>query len=545
MSLIFISSISTPNYIALSSDIVNSKIEGASNIGETVFITDASEWYIIKDDLTLEPFSLPIGLNGEITIGEVSQGNASLTESWKVNLSEKASFDQYITVDAGNSSTNNLAPGGYFLGSSLTTLSVVGIQVSLSTDQNCLVEVQQSTDNVNWDITDRYNYNKISNNFGITIQAVSSYVRVKVTNLSTTAYTTHFRLQTVLAPMVEALPRSLDEHGYLKNTIIGLRDHFGFEGQFTPAKDLKVAEPYKLVGTTLGAALDPTFINATNSGSDSVATVANSIAIVSSGSSNGGYGQLQSTVKARYVFSMPHVYRGVARFAQVAVSGNTRRFGMFTTSGSVTPVDGAYFEVDQDGILSVHTVSGTTSTLNVSSGNFNGEVSEYSMDTNSHLFEIIAFTRGVWFYIDSILIHRFQPTNVILYKTLTVNITATSVNSASGTTSGTLEIWNTSISRLGRDVTAPVSKFYNATTTGTQVKLGAGAIHSLMISNVTNNANVTFYDNTSASGSPIYSTGAMSNNLVPFSIDFKGLPFFSGLYMVISGAACNVTTVFE
>jgi hypothetical protein len=37
----------------------------------------------------------------------------------------------------------------------------------------------------------------------------------------------------------------------------------------------------------------------------------------------------------------------------------------------------------------------------------------------------------------------------------------------------------------------------------------------------------------------------MGSQTTPFSIDCGELPFFTGLTIVISGANCNVTTVYE
>lgn len=88
MALKFISQNSTPTYIALSSDIVDSTIDGCIIIGGTVFLTDTYEWYIVKEDLTLESYSLPISLAGDITIGLVNQGSAGL-EAWPITLSSE------------------------------------------------------------------------------------------------------------------------------------------------------------------------------------------------------------------------------------------------------------------------------------------------------------------------------------------------------------------------------------------------------------------------------------------------------------------------
>lgn len=53
MALHFISNDAYPNYIALSTDISGSKINGASSIGRTVMTIDDNSWYIIDNDLYL------------------------------------------------------------------------------------------------------------------------------------------------------------------------------------------------------------------------------------------------------------------------------------------------------------------------------------------------------------------------------------------------------------------------------------------------------------------------------------------------------------
>lgn len=49
---------SVPSYIALSTDIVDNKIDGASEIGKLVFLSDTKSWRIILSDLTLSQYSL-------------------------------------------------------------------------------------------------------------------------------------------------------------------------------------------------------------------------------------------------------------------------------------------------------------------------------------------------------------------------------------------------------------------------------------------------------------------------------------------------------
>ena len=140
--------------------------------------------------------------------------------------SNSVTIQQNVVADANNSSSTNLDAGNSytFTGTKTSTLGVAGIQVSLYADKNCTIRVEQSPDATpHWDLIDQYNY-VASSNFGITVQAISSWARVVVTTASET--TTTFRLQTALCPIVEAVPRSLDENGNFK--IANPIDSYGF-----------------------------------------------------------------------------------------------------------------------------------------------------------------------------------------------------------------------------------------------------------------------------------------------------------------------------
>ena len=77
MTLKFISQNSFPMYLALSSDIVDSSIDGCSVVGGTVFLTDTGGWYIVKDDLTLKAYSFPEKLSEIYATLQVRQGTFS------------------------------------------------------------------------------------------------------------------------------------------------------------------------------------------------------------------------------------------------------------------------------------------------------------------------------------------------------------------------------------------------------------------------------------------------------------------------------------
>jgi len=72
MALKFIGIDNVPSYIALSSDIADSKITGAVLIGKLVFLTDTSDWKIIKSDLTLGSYAIPASFSGDISLGTVA-----------------------------------------------------------------------------------------------------------------------------------------------------------------------------------------------------------------------------------------------------------------------------------------------------------------------------------------------------------------------------------------------------------------------------------------------------------------------------------------
>lgn len=110
-----------------------------------------------------------------------------------------------------------------------------------------------------WDITDPFEYLASINNNGDTVYPIKSHVRARVTNngASTTAY---FRMAVVLVPIANPLPRSLSEHGYLKTAVGAIEDGYGWSVENTPMGEMRVAAPYRLVGTQPdGSTIDTNF----------------------------------------------------------------------------------------------------------------------------------------------------------------------------------------------------------------------------------------------------------------------------------------------
>lgn len=74
MSLIFVGKMNVPTYTCLDADIIANAVAGATIVGGTIFVTDTAVWKIIKPDLTLAPYVLPVSITvdpGSINIGSV------------------------------------------------------------------------------------------------------------------------------------------------------------------------------------------------------------------------------------------------------------------------------------------------------------------------------------------------------------------------------------------------------------------------------------------------------------------------------------------
>lgn len=486
------------------------------------------------------------GQKTQIVDGSGNVIDAGVHASGDYHLSTQVVQD--VLADDNNSSTTNLAgPNFTFTGTATSTLGVAAIQVSLKTNVNCTVYVDQSPDTTpNWDITDTFTYNSASGGASWTVQAVNSYVRVRVVGAGASSY---FRLQTALCPIVEALPRAPDNQG-LRVSIRGLRDQFGFQGQFTPIKDLRVSQPYRLVGTSFtGTTIDSNFWTAASNGTSAAVTQANTKLTLTSGTSAAGYATVQSARQARFIFAHPHMWRGAVRLPDTTEADVTRRWGCFNAAGGppTVPVDGFWFECAPDGTLSVNWRNNSGTIQTVSSGSFNGDVSAYTLDTNVHAYEIIHFVMGTWFYIDNVLIHTVLPTTDNMSSTYTLRSSFSCVNGASGGESGQLEVWATVIMRLGRDMTAPAYYYFaNGTTAGVNLKIGSGSVHKVLILNGTTNSVITLSDSTSATTPTILAhTVSATLTSLPITLDLGGLQFFEGLRLTVATQNAQLLIIYE
>jgi hypothetical protein len=519
-------------------------------------------------------------------------------------------LSQAVQADANNTSVANLSAGAYFIGLPTSTLGIVGIQVSMKTDQNCTVFIQQALGTVTgvgtvtttnpgsvgtitgvgtkflrdfavgdqifiageathyiatitsdtvmtatavfttvagaaytfypWDITDIYNYYAIEP-FGITVQAINSYVRIKVVNFSasTTAY---FRLQTCLCPIVEAVPRSLDVNGNFK--IGSITDKFNFNSYNTPQGETRSVVPIRLVGAQFdlngnSGVVDTNFWTPVVDATAQPGTIvqANGAVTLNSGTNAAAYSKLYSVRRARYIGGHSLRFRSNIRLGDTGTADNTRRWGIAYGATMPTITDGAWFQVSGT-TFSIVTMLGTTPTV-VSSGSFNGNLgASFSLTTNVTIYEIYWTNAAVYFVIGGLLLHKVNALTSTWAATMSPYVYMDNVNSNTLGGSVSMIVRNAVIHRLGPETSAPRYFYQHGANTGQVLKYGPGRLHRVVVNSNTGTT-ITLYDATSATN-----TLALINPNQITTLEYN-IDFYNGLYLVSVGSTIDATIVYE
>lgn len=307
----------------------------------------------------------------------------------------------------------------------------------------------------------------------------------------------------------------------------------------TPNRSLICTNAIRLVGTAFdGDTIDTNFWTKSRTGTGDVAI--NGEAELATGTTADSTVSLTSVRKGRFVVSNPMEFKSVCEWHTTAGADNVRRIGVYDDeNGFFFQMNGTTFQVGYR-----YTATGTTSVL-ISSGSFNGDVTTFDPSTTRHKISIQYTNKSVYWFIDGQLLHSVSLTHSIAQGTMTFPIAIENNNSNGNTTDHSFHIIGAVINRLGNVATNPTSYFQSGTTTGTVIKRTAGLIRGIVISNVANNSDVTLYNGVTVAGDEIWSSGAMGSQTQPFSIDFFGLPFDDGLTLEIADAGCNVTIIYE
>lgn len=426
-----------------------------------------------------------------------------------------------------NNSSSNLAVGATFTGASESTINVSGIQFIFNSDQDGVVYVDQSGDGTNWDVIDHYDFYVGKAALGVTVQAVGSYFRIRVTN-SGTATTTFLRLQTVLCPVIEALPRSLDDNGNLKTAVNSISDGYGFNVENTPMGEMRVVEPVRLTGATFqGTTVDPNFWTTSVVPAGTVTQTDGNV-VLATGTTASGSATIQSVRAGRYVGGSSNRFRCAIEIVGGGVTSNTRRWGVFTTT------DGAFFQISGT-VFSVVTRKSSVDTV-VSNGSFNGVLgSTLSVSANVTNYEIYYTNSKVYFVIGEDIVHTVSTTSGTWTSQITLPIRLENTNGAI-TTNVTLECRVASIFRLGL-LQTETQYGHITTNTTTVLKYGAGRLHRIVRAS---GGTLVIYDNTAGTGTVIHT---VSGTTPVGSIEY-GIPFFNGL-TVVSTLTPDALIVYE
>lgn len=470
--------------------------------------------------------------------------------SYFTHIKQNVVADDGNSLIAGIGSGSNLTAGSSWTGNLASTLGVAGIQVSLKTDQNCTVEIQQSPDGSNWDLVDSYHY-FAGANFGITVQAISSYVKIKLTNTGL-ATTTYIRLQTALCPIVEAVPRSLDEHGHFRVAIQHSEDRYGFEVENTPQGEMRVLSPIKLIGAQFdlngnAGAVDSNFW-LTSVASAGTVTQANAQVILACSSNSADSAKLYSVRRPRYIGGHALRYRANIQLSDTGVTNNTRRWGVAYGSSMPTLTDGAWFQLSGTTFSLIITKAGSPTTI--ANGAFNGTLGVTwppvsTLNTNL-VYEIYWTNAKVYFVIRGELLHTFTASTTTWAATLMPYIYMDNINSGTSTASS-LYSRNSVIHRIGPMESAPQYKYIHGVVTGQVLKYGPGRLHKVILNSLVNGSTVTIYDAVSgfAAGNTLAAVVISQNSATqPQALDYN-LDFYNGLAISTVNAATDVTIVYE
>jgi hypothetical protein len=167
------------------------------------------------------------------------------------------------------------------------------------------------------------------------------------------------------------------------------------------------------------------------------------------------------------------------------------------------------------------------------------------LDNNTHTYEIFWTNKNAYFFIDDVLIHTFTGSTTTLVDTPSLKIGLQCVNSGSNDANNTLAVRSSTINRLGAAETRPQWKYISGAVAATQLKIGPGTLHKVMVNKAGTSVQLNDDDRTPVSGTNTLcaidtnkTTGGVGN--YPYDLDF-----YNGLVVTISGAGSDTTIIYE
>lgn len=318
-------------------------------------------------------------------------------------------------------------------------------------------------------------------------------------------------------------------------------DSWGDNIGSTMVDELMVAERNRVSGGVFNGTTPDTNFYTTVVNANATATISNSILNLKTTSDSDSSVLVYANAIGRYIGGNTSHLRGIIRVLDFYAEKSIRQFGVTQDS---TLDNSIYFQVE-DGLLSIVAKTKGLVDIKVDNGNFNGEQATYTPTGQFVTIEILYTNRRIDFYLGGHLVHSLVETTDPICGTRHLRPFTKNTNKGVGSPVE-FYIQEFTLFTWGNNKTQPKYQYHAGTTTGLLYKTGIGSLHEIVISGVTNNAQVVLRDGIDATGSIIWDSGAMSNQTIPLQIEFNsGLQFSNGLYIVKSGANCNTLTIYE
>jgi hypothetical protein len=243
---------------------------------------------------------------------------------------------------------------------------------------------------------------------------------------------------------------------------------------------------------------------------------------------------LISKYTAKYNSPSIGYFQAIVRQPTAATTSNTRKWGAFDTD------NGFFFELSAT-TFNVVTRRATVDTT-VSSGDFNGTATTFTIGTTAHIYEIFYNDMYVWFFIDGTLYHTVTASTATPAATLSLKTTLSNTNSGGSTTDVQMEVRSVVMARIGElENKSQYVQIASALAT-TIIKYGPGTLKKIIVNTRGSGSNtLTVYDNTAASGTVIAIIDTASATEFNYNIDF-----FTGLTVIsATGTGANLTLIYD
>lgn len=223
----------------------------------------------------------------------------------------------------------------------------------------------------------------------------------------------------------------------------------------TSLRDLLIAQRYTVWADSLADGIAAQWTQTTANGG----TVSNS----------GGEGLIQTSANAsgssQIVGPTNDYFPGQVAWVNSAIrcgdtgsSGNVRRWGVFTVSGT-TPQNGFYYELNGTTLNAVVVNNGVATSV-ASTAWSRVALAPFTMDTNYHGWEIRFTANAALFYVDNVLRHATSAQPSAITTTLNFPISIQSINS-SGATNRLIACRNIGYGRFGFPPRPSIIGYYN------------------------------------------------------------------------------------